>query len=47
MFTVMSPHTPEAAKKMLAKNIQLKELSAPSWAEGGFSETAHHSTAFK
>lgn len=28
MFTVMLPHTPGAAKKMVAKNVQLKELSA-------------------
>lgn len=36
MFTVMSPHTPGAAKEMVAKNVQLKELSASSWVDGGF-----------
>lgn len=47
MFTVMSPHTPGAAKKMVAKNIQLKELAASSWEEGGFSGMAYRSAAFK
>lgn len=47
MFTVMSPHTPGAAKKMVAKNIQLKELATSSWEGGGFSGMACRSTAFK
>lgn len=47
MFTVMLPHTPGAAKKMVAKNVQLKELSASSWEEGGFSGMACRSAAFK